>query len=89
MKGKLACLIGLTICGIGLFAYGKHLKSLEQEPTVLDAELEALRQYRKELFKVVVEYQQKTNEEVRKVQELLKELNGIDPMKIDIQIDPE
>lgn len=93
MKEKLIGLIGLTICGIiGFIAGGKHIQSLKQEQANLDAKLEALRQNEKELLRALDEYHQRTDEEIRKTQELialLKELNGIDPMNIDIQIDPE
>ena len=93
MKGKLACLIGLTICGIiGCSAGGKHIQDLKLKQDNIDAELKALRQDEKELLRALDEYHQKTDEEIRKTKELialLKDLNGIDPMKIDIQIDPE
>lgn len=93
MKGKLACLIGLTICGIiGCIAGGKHIQDLKLKQDNIDAELKALRQDEKELLRALDEYHQKTDEEIRKTQELialLKDLNGIDLMNMDVQIDPE
>jgi len=93
MKGKLACLIGLTICGIiGWIAGGKHIQDLKLKQDNIDAELKALRQDEKELLRALDEYHQKTDEEIRKTQELialLKDLSGIDLMNMDIQIDPE
>lgn len=93
MKGKLACLIGLTICGIiGWIAGGKHIQDLKLKQDNIDTELKALRQDEKELLRALDEYHQKTDEEIRKTKELialLKDLNGIDLMNMDIQIDPE
>jgi len=67
MKGKLACLIGLTICGIiGWIAGGKHIQDLKQKQNDIDAELKALRQDEKELLRALDEYHQKTDEEIRK-----------------------
>ena len=93
MKWKLACLIGLTICGIvGMIAGGKHIQDLKLKQDNIDAELKALRQDEKELLMALDEYHQKTDEEIRKTQELialLKDLSGIDLMNMNIQIDPE
>ena len=93
MKGKLVCFIGLAAGGIiGIILGERRIQSLKQENNRMDAKLEELYRQEKELLRELDAYHQKTEEEIRKTQELigiLKELEGFDPTKIDIRIDPE
>lgn len=93
MKGKLICLIGLAVGGlIGAIISGKQIRDLKQKQKDIDATLDNLRQQEMDLLKELEAYYQKTNEETTKMAELISELRGlelIDPMKIDVQIDPE
>lgn len=93
MKGKLVCFIGLAAGGIiGIIFGERRIQNLKQKQNLIDAKLEELRNQEKELLKAINAYHQETDEEIRKTQELigiLKELEGFDPTKIDIQIDPE
>lgn len=93
MVGKLLCLIGGAIGGaIGWAFAGKELKRLKKENDSLDAKLTELRQAECDLMKEIESQQSRTDEEIQKTLELLRqlqELNGIDPTNIDIQIDPE
>jgi len=93
MKGKLVCLIGLTIGGIiGAIFTGKKLQKLQQNQNAIDARLTELHQQEMELFKELEANHQRIDEEIQKTQELIsqiKELGGIDPTEINVQIDPE
>jgi len=94
MKGKIVIgLIGMALfAGVGaIIADLKAFKEMQASNLELDLKLEKLKLEEMELAEQLEAQRQRTEEEIQKTQELietLKELtNGIDPTKIDIQID--
>ena len=96
MKGKIVIgLIGMALfAGVGaIIADFKAFKETQATNLELERKLEKLKLEEMELAEQLEAQRKRTEEKIQKTQELietLKELtNGIDPTKIDIQIDEE
>lgn len=96
MKGKFIIgLIGIALTGLVgvILADQKAFKEQQANISELDEKLVQLKSAEVELAKQLAEQRQRAEEEIRKTEEMIetmKELtNGIDPTKIDIQIDDD